>query len=239
MRKFRRGPLNETVHFRIDNTPCEPTEDFAHALRASTEAPGSGFLRLADDYNFDKEIAAALRCMPPDRAIPIAHRYAVPDDFYTMRNYDWAPPTEESTADFADAYRGANPCSRPQIFPQGFRGTIGSGWDKVRKVYNAYAPIARCSRKFENAITRPYGPRTAERDGENFHSEGAPSRKPVTAGYLSSYDGTLPMRCVIRRLASNNDIVRRDREKDNQIAILAKYLRITDVFFAVIRQDKY
>ena len=137
-------------------------------------------------------------------------------------------PTPE---DVVDLYHGIGVSDLASLMENGFKPTMGAGSDALHNHFGTLVPGVYMAYDFATAMTYPMACTTREKVG-GF-------RSGVQGGTLLAYDGTYPLRAVVRCVAKRGDhLWRRSRQRGNAQALyMPKSVFITHIFFYAVEPE--
>ncbi len=182
--------------------PYESISDFVCTLRNCATAANSVFLWPSPSINFMKALTVAIHHLPPGCMVTITNARPLPSSLLAPRQ-EWQTTGGSQQAEASgggtlrtgvlEYYHGTYVSALPHIMENGFKPTLGAGADNLQYHFGCSVPGVYVAKSWRVASTYPMMETTKV----------LPSCKhSVNGGTLVAFDGTPPLRCVIRCLAN-------------------------------------
>ena len=139
--------------------------------------------------------------------------------------------SDPSPHDVVDLYHGISVTDLASLMEFGFKPTLGAGSDLLQTHFGALIPGVYMAHDFSTAMTYPMACTTRGKVGG--------CKDGVQGGTLLAYDGTYPLRAVVRCVAKRGDYLWRKRpaKGNSQYIYMPKSMFITHIFFYAVELE--
>ena len=209
-------------------------EDYVCTMRNASSTVQSKFVWPCFAISFQQAIAASLATMPPGCCLVIANGLDIPQhlltrrkEFATSASADGSLPAEVG-ASVTDYYHGASPTTLLAMWDDGFRTCLGAGADQLHEHVSMAVPGVYMANNYRSALQYPMTSTSRANTGGY--------RGGTSGGTLLAEDGTYPMRCVIRCLASPHHQLWHST-KTKQSLFMPSSVHITHIIFQAVHPE--
>ncbi len=183
-------PLQEVVPCFAGEIPYQSIEDWVVTLRQASMAPGAAFFWPSEKLSFQRALAVSLNHLPPDCFITIKSSMPVPKRLLSGSDPRYLDGSVQ------EVYHGSSVFSAIGIAEHGFRAGLGAGSDSLKAHFGVPVAGVYVAKSWSTASYYPM-----EQSSMPHKSD----RSGVPGGSIIAWDGSFPMRMVIRCLAKTTD----------------------------------